>query len=303
MADWTDPRWLAEVHDWIRGHADVTGPIEQPHVRPWGTVLRAPTTGGPVWFKTSVPSMTYEVGLVSLLAEKRPDIVPPLLAADLERGWMLMADAGERMREVIERERSLHRWLDVLPVYAGVQIDMARYADKVVALGVPDHRLAVLPERAAEIPELRDDLPAIEDFARRLAAYGIPETIQHDDLHDAQIFLKDNRPLIFDWGDSCVAHPFLSMSVPLEGVIGWGLDDVQGSEPLGAYRDAYLGAFDVYPPSDELEEALDIALRLGWISRVLTIYSYAWTLEPAARERELAGMRVRIKMYRREPIE
>jgi Phosphotransferase enzyme family len=303
MPDWTDPRWLADTHEWIRSHADVTGPIEQPHVRPWGTVLRAPTTDGPVWFKSNVPSMTYEVGVVCLLAEKRPDIVPPLLAADLERGWMLMADAGERMREVIERERSLHRWLDVLPLYAGVQIDMAEYADELLALGVPDHRLAVLPEKAAAIPDLHDDFPAIEELASRLAEYGIPETIQHDDLHDAQVFLKDGRPLIFDWGDSCVAHPFLSMSVALEGVIAWGLDDVQGSEPLGPYRDAYLGAFELYPPPPELEEALGVALRLGWISRALTIYSYAQTLEPAEREQELEGMRVRIRMYRREPIE
>jgi Phosphotransferase enzyme family len=286
------------VHSWIREHADVTGPIEQPHVRPWGTVLRAPTPDGPVWFKTNIPSMAYEVGVVGLLAEKRPDIVPPLLAVDLERGWMLMADAGERLREVIERERSLHRWLDVLPLYAGVQIDMAAHAEELLALGTPDHRLAVLPAKAAEIPELGDELPLIEDLCARLAAFGIPDTIQHDDLHDAQIFLRDGRPVVFDWGDSCVTHPFLSMSVTLEGVIGWGLDDVQGSEDLTAYRDAYLGAFELYPPPDELNEALDVALRLGWASRALTIHSYAQTLDPPDRDKELAGMRVRIGMFR-----
>jgi hypothetical protein len=143
----------------------------------------------------------------------------------------------------------------------------------------------------------------IEELCARLADYGIPETIQHDDLHDAQVFLRDGRPLFFDWGDSCVAHPFLSMSVTLEGVIDWGVEDVQGSEELGPYRDAYLGAFELYPPSDALEEALDIALRLGWVSRVLTIYSYAQTLDPPARAKELDGMRVRIKMFRQEPIE
>jgi hypothetical protein len=295
---WTDPGWLAEVHAWIRAHADVDGAIEQPHVRPWGTVLRVPTPDGPAWFKTNIPSMTYEVGVVGLLARERPDIVPPLLAVDLDRGWMLMADAGERLREVIERERSLRRWLDVLPLYAGVQIDIAPHVDELLALGTPDHRLAALPAKAAEIPELREDLPAIEDLARRLAAHGIPETIQHDDFHDAQVFLRDGRPLIFDWGDACVAHPFLSMSVALEGVIAWGVDDVEDSEPLGPYRDAYLEPFERYAPRAELEDALDLALRLGWVCRVLTIYSYARTLDPPEREKEVSGMRVRIQMFR-----
>ena len=38
---------------------------------------------------------------------------------------MLMADAGERLREIVARERSLARWLEILPLYAGVQIDLA----------------------------------------------------------------------------------------------------------------------------------------------------------------------------------
>ena len=303
MADWTDPRWLDEVHAWIRARAHVTGPIEQPHVRPWGTVLRAPTPDGPVWFKANIPSMTYEAGAVGVLARERPDVVPELLAVDAERGWMLMPDAGERLRELIERDQNLGRWLDVLPLYASLQIDLAPHVDELLALGVPDHRLALFPEKAAEIEELRDDLPAIEELAARLAAYGIPETIQHDDLNDGQVFVRGGRPSILDWGDSCVAHPFMSMSVALEGVIGWGLEDIEHSEDLTPYRDAYLAQFELYPPSAQLDEALDIALRLGWISRVLTIHSYARTLDSPAREKELAGMGVRIKMFRQEPVE
>ena len=122
--------------------------------------------------------------------------------------------------------------------------------------------------------------------------------MQHDDLHDAQVFLRDGRPLFFDWGDSCVAHPFLSMSVTLEGVIAWGVDDVQGSEDLAPYRAAYLAPYEAYAARPQLEEALDLALRLGWISRVLTIHSYAVTLDATEREQQLAGMRVRIEMFR-----
>jgi Phosphotransferase enzyme family len=294
VPEWTDPRWLADAHAWIHERADVTGPIEQPHVVPWSTVLRVPTPTGPVWFKANAPALAYEARLTALLSEQRPDAVPELLASDLDRGWMLMADGGERLRDTVERERDLSRWLDVLPVYASLQIDLAPHAEELLRLGVPDRRLPVLAEQAVEVEELREHMPRIQEYCARLAAVGIPDTIQHDDLHDGQVFVRDGRPLVFDWGDAVVSHPFLTMAVTLEGVIQWGVDDVQDSVPLGPYRDAYLTPFEGYAPRVELEAALDDALRLGWVSRVLAS-------DP---ELETAAARdARIKMFLQEPIE
>jgi hypothetical protein len=298
MPTWTDPGWLAEVHGWIRERVDVTGPIEQPHVRPWSTVLRVPTTDGTVWFKANAPASAYEAAVISVLARERRDVAPQLLAADLETGWMLMADGGERLRDVIARERDLRRWLDVLPLYAGLQIDLAPHADELVGLGVPDCRLATLPDLAAELGDLRPDVPHIADLSARLAAYGIPETIQHDDLGDGDFFLGGRSPRILDWGDSCVSHPFLTMSVTIEGVIAWGVDDIERSEELGPYRNAYLAPFERYATHAELEVALDLALRLGWVCRILDSERGLADREPAEREQERERRQVHLRMFR-----
>jgi hypothetical protein len=146
MSDWTDPVWLAEAHEWIHQRLDglgvgLMGSIEQPHVLPWSTVLHVPTVGGDCWFKANIPACAHEGPVVCVLARERPDCVPELLAVDLERGWMLMGDGGERLREVIERERSLERWLALLPEYARLQIDVADHADEFVEQGAPDRRL------------------------------------------------------------------------------------------------------------------------------------------------------------------
>lgn len=42
---------------------------------------------------------------------------------------------------------------------------------------------------------------------------GVPPTLQHDDLHDANVFVSGNRHRFFDWGDASVAHPFISLRV------------------------------------------------------------------------------------------
>ena len=287
MPDWTSAGWLAEAHAWIeeeltRLGSGVTRPIEQPHVYPWSTVLRVPTRDGDVWFKANVESLAYEASLVALLSERRPDCVPPLLGVELERGWMLMADAGTRLREIVERERALDRWLEILPLYAGLQIDLADEGDAFVARGAPDLRLARLPALyeellddlchawpADELERLRGEAGRVRALSAELAAFAIPETIQHDDLHDGQVFVRDGRYRVLDWGDSCVSHPFFSLSVTLEGNLSWGLDDVRGSVDTTPFRDAYLGPFAGEYGDRDLVAASEIALRLGWVCRAV----------------------------------
>ena len=273
---WTEPGFLAEAERWIRDRIEVVA-LEQSHVQPWSTVFRLVTPDGVAWFKASAPELSHEAGLVAVLSERRPDCVPPLLALDAERGWLLQADAGTRLRELIERERALERWLDVLPLYASVQRDLAGDVEQLLALGVPDLRLAGLPARferfldvlpSEERRNWRGRLPEIAELCGALAEHGVPETIQHDDLHDGQVYVRDGRYLLLDWGDACISHPFFTLSVTLEGVIAWGVDDVENAVDTTPYRDAYLGRFDL----PDLAAAARIATRLGWICRAVNGY-------------------------------
>jgi len=284
MPPWTDPSWQAEAHAWIHAElarlgAAVVGPVEQPHVVPWSTVMRVPTGDGDVYFKANAPELRHEAAVTTVLARLRPDCVPRPLAVELERGWMLMADAGTRLREVIERERDLGSWLEVLPLYAGVQLDLAGRAEELLALGVPDLRLGAL---AAKYERLLDELeglsteeerrfrglvPHVVELCDELAAYGVPETIQHDDFHDGQVYVRDGRYLLLDWGDACISHPFFTLSVTLEGGIAWGLDDVESSVDVAPFRDGYLAPFARDGAS--LVDACAVALRLGWVCRAV----------------------------------
>ena len=135
---WTDPEWLAGAHAWVEEQFDAlglvrTGHAEQPHVTVWSTVLKAPTTAGPVWFKANHGPLRHEAALVTLLAERVPDQVEPLLAADPDRGWMLMRDAGTRMRELVAIEASLERWHPVLDSVARISVALEDDVDALLA--------------------------------------------------------------------------------------------------------------------------------------------------------------------------
>jgi hypothetical protein len=279
-APWQDPDWLAGAYAWTEeqlANLGLTrsGDIEQPHVYPWSTVLRVPTDEGTVWFKANTEQLRHEASLVDVIARRRPDAVPPMLAFDPGTGWMLMADAGEQLRTVVPRERSLARWLDVLGLYAGVQLDLAGDVGALLELGVPDMRLATLPDKydllMDEIdaePRFRNASGRVRELADELATYGLPELLQHDDLHDGQVFVLDGRHLLMDWGDACISHPFFTLSVTLEGVLAWGLDDEENSEDTAPYRDRYLAPFAEKYDAD-LVAAATVATRLGWACRAV----------------------------------
>jgi hypothetical protein len=276
---WEDADWLAGAVAWVDEQLVAsgrprTGDIDQMHVRSWATVIRVPTAEGDVFFKANVPELRHEAVVALHLARRLPDRVPPLIAEDLDRGWMLMEDGGRRLREVIAEERDLSRWDDILEGAADIAHAMEPDVDELLAAGVPDLRLATLPDRYAALVEhpdveqrFRDVVPRVRDMAAELASYGVTETLQHDDLHDGQVFVLDGRHLILDWGDCVISHPFFTMSVTLEGGLAWGLDDVENSVDIDPLVDRYLRRYD--PDRPELKAAVPLALRLGWVCRAV----------------------------------
>lgn len=283
--DWTDPAWLEDSRAWIdaelgRLGLTVNGAVEQPHVRPWSTVLRVPTTGGAVWFKACVPAVAYEVGVLPVLVARRPDCLPHLLATDRDRGWMLQADGGTRLRDLLAEHPDFSRWEAVLPLYADLQLAAAADRDELLAAGAPDRRLARLPAlyddllagqgslSGDELTRLRDLTPTVAQLSDDLGAHGLPETIQHDDLHDGNVFVRDGAYVFFDWGDSCVAHPFFTLHVTMR-VLAHNLGLEEGAPELERYRDAYLEPWTTLRPRTDLLRSLGPADLLGGIARAL----------------------------------
>ncbi|MDQ4074941.1 MAG: aminoglycoside phosphotransferase family protein [Chloroflexota bacterium] len=291
---WTQPGWLEQTNAWIhaeleRQGIEVIGPIEQPHVRPWSTVLRVPTSEGDIYFKATTAVLAHEPALTQALAQWRPDCVPPVLAADLACGWMLMPDFGTTLRSRIPSTQELWHWHRVLPLYAEVQFEMAERLHELLTLGALDRRLATLPTQyegllantealridmpeglaSEEYQRLRELTPRVAEMCERLAAYGIPETLHHEDFHDANIFVRDGRYLLSDWGESGVSHPFCTLLVTLRS-IAWRLELENSAPELAQLRDIYLEPWTGYASREELLTAFRLAYQLGMICRALT---------------------------------
>jgi hypothetical protein len=297
MADrdllWADPGWRAGAHAWINAQLDglgltLTGAIEQPHVRAWSTVMRVPTDEGLVWFKANGSDQAYEAGVVRVLANRCPEQVPELLAVDEERSWIMLADGGTRLRELLNGDPGLDRWEQILPLQAELQIAVAPARDELLAAGAPHRSLEALMEgldrlladssalqpdvdealTRDEIERLERQVPRLAELCARVGALELPESINHGDLHDGQMFVRDGRYLFFDWGDASVTHPFFVTVVALRG-LAYKLDVRQLDGRLDRLRDAYLEPWTAFHRRAQLLDVYDDAYRLGTLSRLL----------------------------------
>jgi len=295
---WNDPKWQSGAHAWIRAQAEnnaiqLTGEIEQPHIRHWSTVMRVPSNEGMLFFKATAPETRYEIPLTQNLAAWFPEIMPELIALDIPRGWMIMRDGGEPLRSYIRPVKDLKPWKPVIPLYAELQIGLAGHAGDILTLGIPDHRLAILPTLYAKLLVDEDSLminrekgltvdefyqlniliPRFEELCARLADFGIPESLNHGDFHDGNVLLKDGRVTFFDWGDADVTHPFVSLRTFFVSIeITLNLDDYVFTPEMAALLDLYLEPFQRYASKGELRKAWSLSKPVASIVKTLAWY-------------------------------
>ena len=283
----------------------VTGEPEIVHDRPWAQVARIPTDDGATFAKTVMPALGHEIEVTALLARVAPDRTTPLIAHDVERRFLLMEDAGERLRARVDREPDLRTWRGILPRYAEIQLKAAPHADELVAVGCPDMRVAALPAAFEEIiagdellaiagresstveqlAALRALAPRVREWNERLTG-TVPETIQHDDLHDGQVFIRDGQSRVLDWGDANVSHPFYSLVV-FERGIAYRFELEPGAPAILRLRDEYLEPFTRVATRARIDASLRLAPVLGRLVRALTWTRQMRALPPDQREAEV----------------
>jgi hypothetical protein len=250
-----------DVQSWLAANGvEPTGPIATIHERPWSTVLRVPTADGDLFLKQEQPVQAYEVALTVALAERWPDRVPEVVAADLERAWLLLRDGGARVAD----SGAFDAFARALALYGELQVGEIAHADELLSLGLRDLSLRVVVDayepfwerdhglEPDEVARLAALAPKYRERCAELAGLGLPLSIQHDDLHEWNVYVRNGRVAIYDWGDSSVAFPLWSWLKPW-----WSLED---REPA---RAAYLAAWQSYASEQQLRRALDLVPPTG----------------------------------------
>ncbi len=259
----------------------------------WLLAVRVDTDKGAYFFKALGSPNRFEAGLLDYLGGHGGNCIPKPLAVNVDLGWTLLADCGEALGSISDWQLR-HKWRkEALVGLAEIQIASANDIDRLIALGVPDRRLPVLPQQFEKLlsqsPQslgLNTDehqkalglLPLLHACCETLAQAPFSTGLDHGDLHAENIRIQNGKLWLFDWDSACLTHPFCSMLLPYDAEHLDDAEDLVRNKPLG---DAYLAlwAKRIRCSADDLTGSLHAAI---WVAHAIRALFWA-TLSSSGR--------------------
>lgn len=289
IAPWFHKGWYDNTEKWIAGVLEknkyiINGPLEQVKVSDLSIILRIPIVNGELYFKGTGMAARYEAGLSHHLNMIHKGKSVDIVDINENEGWLLMCElGGGSLRQL----RDKHVWQRAINEYAKLQVSEIEYIHTLISLGLPDRRLHVLKddiekhlsgmcatgldeETTGKVMALKPELLQMCEEMEGV----VPYSIDHGDLHSANIRLVDNEIVFFDWGDATITHPFFSTR------IFWhSIDDIIFSESewlamVNEFRPHYLEPWTKFASMHELERLLLLSDQLACVYRALSWYLY-----------------------------
>ena len=230
---WDTPTgWHKRARDWTEANLppSQTGqPWRMTQIRSWSisSVWRLMSGDKRLYFKASPRYFGSEVAVTKEVAARFPDASPRLVAAQSESGWMIMEDLGDLTLAKADR---LELWRDTMKTIAMVQRGYTDFNETLEQVGIERRTTQEIfetlaswaqassrpalqlyeSENDAALRRLEPSLERIEYMVCQLEELGLPQTLEHGDLDSTNVFIRDGVPVLMDWSDASISHPFFT---------------------------------------------------------------------------------------------
>ena len=131
-----------------------------------------------------------------------------------------------------------------------------------------------------EFQRVQELTPRFTQICDELAAFGIPETLNQGDFHDGNVLLKNGRITLFDWGDGCVTHLFVSLRtffVSIENSLK--LEDYAFTPEMAELLHLYLDPWQRFTSKENLLAAYPLSRCVASIVRALAWHQTVSNIE------------------------
>ena len=267
---WDSPtNWHRRARNWIQGNLPQAGDGQSwriAQIRSWSisSVFRISSGGRRLYFKASPRYFDTEVAVTQDVSNRLPEASPEILSAEPEQGWMLMNDLGDITLAKADR---MELWHDAMKTIANVQRGYIGRTDELERMGVERRSIGQIvktlvewtqdpsraglrlfqPEAEVQLKRLDANLDRIEAMALSLEELGLPQTLEHGDLDSTNIFIRNGVPVLMDWSDACISHPFFTPLTPAQ------------ARRYPELVDTYLGEWSSYGSISALRSGFEMA--------------------------------------------
>ncbi len=236
---WDSPTpWHRRAREWVEANVPPTADgsaWRMAQIRSWSisSVWRLTSGGERLYFKASPRYFASEVAVTRDVASRFPEVSPGLVAVEPDEGWMIMEDLGD---VTLSKTDSAELWRETMRTIARVQQGYAGRPAALEAMNLERRTLRDIveslaywledpscsglrmfqSENDAALARLRPSLDEVSAMARQLDGLGLPPTLEHGDLDATNVFIRDGAPVLMDWSDACVSHPFFTPLTPAQ---------------------------------------------------------------------------------------
>ena len=267
---WDSPTaWHRRARSWIEANLpqpEDGRPWRIAQIRSWSisSVSRISSGGRRLYFKASPRYFDTEVAVTLDVSNRFPEASPEILSAQSEQGWMLMNDLGDVTLAKADR---VELWHDTMRTIAKVQHEYAGCTPELERMGVERRSVRAIvetltdwtqdssraglrlyqPEAEVQLRRLETILGDLVAMADSLDSIGLPHTLEHGDLDSTNIFIRKGIPVLMDWSDACISHPFFTPLTPAQAR--------RNPEIVGTYLHEWSG----YGSTESLRSGFEIA--------------------------------------------
>lgn len=259
---WAKPNVPVSDLDWAMRFTKANAKPVQHRTWNLSAIWEIPTQGESVWLKCVPEFFSHEAAVLRLLKDQN---VPVLLAHDDYR-LLLQGMPGTDGYNATAAER-----------LAGIQqlVKLQKYSasrcEQFIQDGVPKLTLSeivkacriLLSKQKAE-SGAEEFLQSIPERLALLADSHIADVLVHGDFHAGNTRTGVEPPVIFDWGDSFIGHPFLD--------IGWLPDHDLQQKWLALWQDEY--------PDEDIPGLWQAIRPIARLRTALVYDSFVKNIEP-----------------------
>ncbi|MDE5413307.1 phosphotransferase [Alkalihalobacterium chitinilyticum] len=272
--------WRNKMEMWLENIIpDESISIEQ--VRNWerSALFKVDTARKSYYFKAVPNIFSHEPSISLFLFQNHPSDVPEIINIEVEKKWYVMkAIRGP----LLGRTKKMEYWKQSILRLADIQKHSALHRNELEKLKCPirpipnilqdylDGSLQQLANKNEISSETYNKLitsaPIILEKSRSLISTKVPLSLDHGDFFGGNIIVQNGKPIIYDWSDCSLSHPFLSIVVFLEEV-----EHLFSQKISLTLLDEYLNKWTVFNSKEKLVQEFEL-VKLIAPAYYLTVY-------------------------------
>ncbi|GEL78020.1 aminoglycoside phosphotransferase family protein [Tenuibacillus multivorans] len=286
VVPWFKPGWREEMEQWIKNVLqDQTVEIEQ--IRSWerSALFKVIAKNRNYYFKAVPIIFSHEPSINQFLDQHHASYVPEVIAVHPQNNWYLMQ---ELQGPLLGKTNDLHQWEQALIRLVDIQKKSTLHITNPSSMYCPtrpvtstiQHHLETALYKLYQHKEisthtynvLLESVPNIFRKCDQLQHSNIPLALEHGDFFGGNIIIHQDGPVIYDWSDSTLSHPFLSVMVLLEEV-----EHLFSKEAAKRLLDEYLEYWCEFDSKDRLYDEYKLLKTIS-PAYYLTVYqTYIFT--------------------------